>query len=57
MHMGSNSNGEYQIAGVSCVSHGVFLKRVKKDDAAKVKALAQMQKEKKKCLKSSNGCC
>lgn len=36
---------------MSCVSHGVILKRVKKEDAAKVKALTQMQmigKKKKK---------
>lgn len=44
---------------MSCVSHGVILKRVKKEDAAKVKALTQMQMigKKKKKLESSDGCC
>ena len=57
MHMGSNSETENQIAEMSCVSHGVILKRVKEDAAAKVKALTQMQIGKKKSLKSSDGCC
>lgn len=43
MCMGGNSQKEFQIAEMSCVSHGVILKRVKKEDAAKVKALTQMQ--------------
>lgn len=58
MHTGSNSKREYQIAEISCVSHEVILKRVKKDDAAKAKAITQMQiKKKKNSLKSSDGCC
>jgi len=58
MQMASNSEREYQIAETSHVSHGVVLKRVKKDDAAKAKAVPQMQIEKqKRSLKSSNGCC
>ena len=44
MHMGSNSETENQIAEMSCVSHGVILKRVKEDAAAKVKALTQDRK-------------
>lgn len=43
MRMGSNNKREYQIAEMSCVSHGVILKRVKKDAAAKVKAVTQRQ--------------
>lgn len=43
MHMGSNKETEYQIAGMPCMNHGVILKRVKKDAAAKVKAVTQMQ--------------
>lgn len=47
MRMGSNKR-EYQIAEMSCVSHGVILRRVKKDAAAKVKAVTQMQIDRKK---------
>lgn len=48
MPMGSNNEREYQIAEVSCVTHGVIVKRVKKDAAAEVKAATQMQIGKKK---------
>lgn len=57
MHMGSNKETEYQIAEMPCVRHGVILKRVKKDAAAKVKAVTQMQIKTKNRLRSSNGCC
>lgn len=43
MHMASNKETEHQIAEMPRVSHGVILKRVKKDAAAKVKAVTQMQ--------------
>lgn len=43
MHLGSHKEREYQIAEMARVSHGVILKRVKKDAAAKVKAVPQMQ--------------
>lgn len=48
MRMGSNNKREHQIAEMSFVSHGVILKRVKKDTAAKVKAVTQRQIKKKK---------
>lgn len=57
MHMGSNQETEYQIAVMPCVSHGVILKRVKKDATAKVRAVTQTQIQKENRLKSSNRCC